>query len=200
MILLQHTSLNETGFKAYTTYLALKRHFTTPSYDYHKYNGKVNASFESFVHRKDAFTFQRMGKQKDYEGLILSNVILNPKIWAGQLLDDSARAVHTDWAKKQSAITHHVKEGLSDLDDDLQSNFKVDNGQYPHIVNLYLQKRITLELLTIITKMTNSQAYWNKTVTDKVLFPDITLKIDKYHPFLVYSKEKVTKVIKDRFF
>ena len=28
-------------FEAYQTYLALKQHFTRPSYDYFKYNGKV---------------------------------------------------------------------------------------------------------------------------------------------------------------
>jgi hypothetical protein len=48
--------------------------------------------------------------------------------------------------------------------------------------------------------MTNSQEYWAKSVLDNVMFPDIMKKLDNYHPFLVYSKEKVKKVVKDRFF
>ena len=40
------------GFKAYKLYLAVKNHFTT-SYDYFKYNGKVNAKEDSFLKRRD---------------------------------------------------------------------------------------------------------------------------------------------------
>jgi hypothetical protein len=168
--------------------------------DYHKYNGKVNASFESFSARRDAFTFQRIGKQKDFESLILSNLVVNPKVWAGNLLDDSARQVYLDWKKRQDSLTHHFKSSLSSLDDDLQSNFIVHNGQYPHLVDLYLQKRVSLEVTTILVKLTNSKTYWDEKVVDKVLFPDIMTKIDKYNPFINYSKEKMTICLKDHFF
>jgi hypothetical protein len=196
---LQQNSLNETGFKAYIDYLALKRHFSS-SYDYHKYNGKVNASFESFVHRKDAFIFQKLGKQKDYHGLILSNLVKNPKIWVGSLSDPAAREVYLDWKQIQDSITNHVKDCLSVLDDEFQNNFIVRNGQYPLLVNLYLEKRISLDALCILVKLTNSKSYWEKEVIDKVIFPDIIRTIDKYHPFINYSSEKMKKIIKDHFF
>lgn len=197
--LLQQNSLNETGYKAYVTYLALKRHFTS-DYDYHKYHGKVNASFDSFVARKDAYSFQRLGKKSNVEGLILSNIIVNPKIWVGDLLDEEAQKKYLDWKKKQDAITQHVKENLSELDDGFQENFKVDRGQYPHIVDLYFRKAISLETLAILTKITNSQSYWEEKVVDKVVFPDIIKKLNDYHPFIIYSKEKMAKTIKDHFF
>lgn len=197
--IIQKNSLNETGYKSYITYLAIKRHFTS-SYDYHKYNGKINASYDSFISRKDAYFFQRLGKERDVEGLILSNIIVNPKIWAGNLLDDSARQTYMQWKKKQDAITQHVKESLSELEDDFRENFYVKKGAYPHIVDLYLQKKISLEALTILTKVTKSDQYWKGKVIDKVVFPDILKKVNKYHPFINYSNEKMTKAIKDHFF
>lgn len=199
MPVLQHSSLNEVGFRAYITYLALKRHFTS-SYDYHKYNGKVNASYDNFITRKDAYSFQRLGKQKNYEELIISNIAVNPKIWVGQLLEDSSRQIYLEWKKKQDSITQHLKDSLSILDNEFQSNFTVENGQYPHLVDLYLQRKLSLEVFTLLTKLTNSQPYWNEKVVDKVLFPDIMNKVDKYYPFINYSKEKLTKVIKNHFF
>jgi hypothetical protein len=199
MTLLQQNSLSETGFKAYTTYLALKRHFTS-SYDYHKYNGKVNASFESFSIRKDAFTFQRLGKQRDFEGLILSNIVIDKKVWAGNLLDDSCRQIYLDWKKRQDSITHHFKSSLSILDEDFKSNFIVHNGQYPHLVDLHLQKRISMEVFAVLVKLTNSKPYWDEKVVDKVIFPDIMTKIDKYIPFINYSNEKMSSALKDHFF
>lgn len=200
MTLLQTNSLNETGFKAYVTYLALKRHFTSKSYDYHKYGGKVSASFDSFTARRDAFTFQRLGKQRDYHGLILANVVDNPKMWAGQLLDESSKEVYLDWKKKQDSLTHHLKSSLSMLSDDFKSNFIVRGGQHPRVVDLYLQKKISTEVLTLLTKLTNSQPYWSEKVVDNVIFPGIMTKVDNYYPFLSFSQEKLTKTIKDQFF
>jgi hypothetical protein len=197
--ILQHSSLNENGFKAYITYLALKRHFTS-SYDYHKYNGKVNASYESFIKRRDAFSFQRISKQRDFENIILANMIENPKIWIGDLLGEGAREKYLGWKSKQGAITYHVSENLSELDDDFQSNFKVDKGCYPHLADLYLQKRISLETFCILVKLTNTQKYWEEAVIDKVIFPDIMRTVDKYYPFINFSSEKMKKVLKDHFF
>jgi hypothetical protein len=195
----EQTFLNEHGFTAYRDYLAIKRHFTS-SYDYFKYNGKVNVSQDSFVTRRDAYQFQRLSKKRDYQNLILSNVIVNPKIWVGSLLEDSANRVYLDWKKTTDAITRHIQDDLSKLDDDFKINFVVPNGQYPHIIDLYMRKELSLETVTILTKLTNSSGYWQKSVVDKVVFPDIVNKIDKYHPFLVYSPEKMKKVVKDHFF
>lgn len=196
---LQTSSLNETGFNAYIEYLALKRHFTS-SYDYHKYNGKVNASYDSFVARRDAYSFQRLGKQKDYSNVILANIVKNPKVWVGALLEDGARQVYLEWKKIQGAITNHIEESLSELDDDFKSNFYVDRGQYPHLVDLYLQKKISLETFAIIVKLTNSETYWKENVNDRVIFPDIMKTVNDYYPFINYSPEKVKKVLKSHFY
>ena len=195
----EQTFLTETGFIAYRDYLAIKRHFTT-KYDYFKYNGKVNVSKESFETRRDSYQFQRLSKKKDYKNLILSNIINNPKVWVGSLLEDSATETYLEWKKRTDAITRHVQDNLSKLDSDFKTNFISNSGQYPHIIDLYMRKEISIEAVTLLTKLTNSSDYWRKTVADKVVFPDILNKIDKYHPFLVYSPEKMKKVVKDHFF
>ena len=41
------------GFDVYKVYLGVKLHFTTASYDYIKYGGKVNAKLITFTKRKD---------------------------------------------------------------------------------------------------------------------------------------------------
>jgi hypothetical protein len=199
MILAESSFLNENGLVAYQDYMAFKRHFTS-SYDYFKYNGKVNVSYETFCIRKDAYSFQRLSKKKDYKNLILSNIVETPKLWVGDLLEEKANEVYMAWKRRNDAITSHVQDNLGKLSDDFKSNFVSNQGQYPKIIDLYLRKEISLETVCILTKLTNSQEYWAKSVVDNVMFPDIMKKLDKYHPFLVYSKEKVKKVIKDHFF
>ena len=43
------------GFDVYKIYLGVKLHFTTDTYDYYKYSGKVNATLDSFTKRKDRY-------------------------------------------------------------------------------------------------------------------------------------------------
>ena len=49
-------------FEAYKLYTAIKNHFTTESYDYFKYNGKVRASEHTFETRKDKYMFYKLSK------------------------------------------------------------------------------------------------------------------------------------------
>ena len=51
-----------TDYEAYQNYLAMKLHFGG-EYDFHKYNGKVSATLESFEKRKDKFKFVRLSKK-----------------------------------------------------------------------------------------------------------------------------------------
>jgi len=76
------------GFNAYKLYLAVKNHFTT-SYDFFKYNGKVNAKEDSFLKRKDKFFFaklQRKYKDNDLRDLFVSNFADGEDFWIGNVL------------------------------------------------------------------------------------------------------------------
>ena len=42
-----------TPFEVYTTYLAMKKHFTDQKYDFFKYNGKTRSSVGAFNKRRD---------------------------------------------------------------------------------------------------------------------------------------------------
>ena len=48
------------GFDVYKTYLAVKLHFTSDTYDYYKYDGKVNAKLDTFTKRKDRYFFHKL--------------------------------------------------------------------------------------------------------------------------------------------
>ena len=157
MITTHQSFLNEKGFAVYKEYLALKRHFTS-TYDYFKYNGVVNGSFESFTARNDAYSFQRLSKHSHHKNLILANMVENPKIWIGELLEENANDVYLRWKRKTDAITKHIQDSIVVMNDDFQSNFIVTkNGQYPLLIDLYLQKKMSIESVAIIKKITVSQ-------------------------------------------
>jgi hypothetical protein len=63
------------GYSAYTLFLAMKQHFTTSSYDYYRFNGKVRASQGSFEKRKDKYFFEKLGKVQDPQQRVLANML-----------------------------------------------------------------------------------------------------------------------------
>ena len=54
-----------TDYEVYKTYLGISRHFTSESYDYQKYQGKVRCSLNSFYKNKQRFWFEKLSRKYD---------------------------------------------------------------------------------------------------------------------------------------
>ena len=186
------------AYEMYVYYLALKRHFTS-SYDYHKYNGKINASITSFETRKDKFFFYKLSKRSDAKDFILSNMVNNPKIWIGDMLSDNGEQVFTEWTRRQQSLSYIFKSELGKLDEDFDSNLITKDGQHPKLLRLHTSGNISKETLIIIDDLTNVFSYWSKKILDNIIFPDILNICSKYKPFLNYDKSKMKQILVAQF-
>lgn len=174
-------------------------HFTTKSYDYFKYQGKIKTTFDTFSARKDAYLYQKLSRNQEAFELILSNIVENPKLSIYDLFEDSAKQVHTNWKKRIESITYQFQNNLNLLHENYADNFISINGNYPYVIDLYLQRKLPLEVLCILVRLSNSIPYWKQTVVDKVVFPDIINKIENYLPFLAFDELKLKKILKGHF-
>ena len=186
------------AYQMYVYYLAIKRHFTS-NYDFHKYNGKINASVTSFETRKDKFFFYKLSKKTDAKNFILANVVENPNIWVGDIVGEKGDAVFMEWKKRQQSISYVFKSELSNLDEDFDSNLIVKNGQHPKLLRLYINRTISKETLIIVDDLTNVFSYWNNKLVDKIIFPDILNTCNKYKPFLEFDRNKMKNILVDTF-
>lgn len=186
------------AYQMYVYYLAIKRHFTS-NYDFHKYNGKINASVTSFETRKDKFFFYKLSKKTDAKNFILANVVENPNIWVGDIVGEKGDAVFMEWKKRQQSISYVFKSELSNLDEDFDSNLIVKNGQHPKLLRLYINRTISKETLIIVDDLTNVFSYWNNKLVDKIIFPDILNTCNKYKPFLEFDRNKMKNILVDIF-
>ena len=189
--------VNEESFNAYVKYLAMKKHFTTDGFDFHKYNGKVRASFDSFRARNDAYYFAKLIKEEDWQNVLLSNMILNPNAWIRDIVEDGEKN-YLEWKKKIDSLGYIFKSELSYLNEDYKTNFITD-GQHPLIITLFLQKKISLETFTILTHSANIFEYWSEKLVDKFVAPDIIRLSRKYYPFLTVDMKRFKTYIKDHF-
>lgn len=192
---------NDKSFSVYIDYLALKRHFTNKSYDYHKYNGKIRSSFDKFQTRNDLIFFHKLAQKKDNHNIILSNMILNQNVWIRDLCEEEAQEKYLAWKKRFDAFSYHLKQDLNRLDDDYKSNFAVKSGQYPHLMNMYLQREISLETFSVLSNSSNIFGYWESEINDKIISKDIILLSKKYFPFIekIIGK-KFVSIVKEHFF
>jgi len=188
------------AYNTYVQFLALKKHFSDEKYDYFKYNGKIKTSVNSFETKKDKFFYYKLSKRSDAKEFTLSNLLHNPNIWIGEMIgSDECEKIYTEWVKRQQSLTYTFKSDLSQIDDDFDSNFVVQDGQHPKLVRAFNQNRISLETLIILMDLSGVSKYWEKNISDNIVFPDINKLCVKYKPFLTYNKEKMKQIVVDTF-
>lgn len=190
-----------TPYEAYREYLALKSHFSNKSYDYFKYNGKIkNATVDSYEKRRDKLFFMKLAKHKDPVNFLVANFVENDRSWIGNIAyNEEAEKRYFNWLKKNQSLTYIFTNELSNLDENFDSNFLIEENNHPKVLKLYLSGEISIETLVILTDLVRCISYWNKNMSDDPIWNDVFLKIKKYKPFIKYDKEKMKKIIIDKF-
>jgi len=187
------------AFELYSYYMAIKKHFTS-TYDFAKYGGKMRLTLDGFENRKDKFFFYKLSKRKDAKDYILANILKKPDLWIGNLIDSNeADEVYTEWSKRQQSLSYTFKNDLDELDDDFNANIVVEDGEYPKLLSLFNRRRVCIETLIIIDELTGCFKYWEKTIRDTIVFPDINKTVNNYKPFLDYDKVKMKKIVLDKY-
>ena len=187
-------------FEVYQKYLAMKRHFTSDSYDYHKYNGKVKANQHSFDIRKDKYFFYKLSKQKHVEEFLLANFLDGDNdFWIGQLRDDKCTEVYENYRKRKQSLTYTFKEDLAKMKDDFDANIIVPENEHPYLLRLYMRKDICIETLTLIDMLVYNYKYWDKVLHDDVIWPKVKTKSINYGPFMSIDINKYRAIVTDCF-
>ena len=189
-----------TPFEAYKLYTAVKNHFTSESYDYFKYNGKVNASENSFEVRKDKYKFYKLSKHEDPLTFLVANFSENRKLWVGDLFDTDRQMVYNEYLRRKQSLTYMFESDIDNLLEDFDENFLVPkDGDYPPLLNLLVRKKISKETFIIINDCVRFFGVWNKQISDPVLWPQIALNCRKLYPFLEYDKAKYCAILRNKF-
>lgn len=189
------------AFDAYKHYLALKSHFTTKTYDYFKYNGVIGARRDKFDVRNDKYFFHKLSKHKDLTNFLVSHFVYGKKAqWIGDVLrNEESEQTYLKWKRNQESLTYVFMSDLEHFNDDLVSSFVVENGQHPHALKLLLQGTIQIETFIILNDIMRFAPTWNRQIEEKHIWPAICLKCKKYQSFLQYDKEKLKKIVVDKF-
>lgn len=195
--------MNLNPLECYRTYIAIKNHFTQKKYDYHKYNGKVKASLQSFYKRKDRFWFEKMSRTKTEEEIknfFVANFVScdDPQtLWIGEIIKNG-ESNYRQWQKKIQSLTYLFKEEIDAIfsEGDFISNFKVEGSKHPRIMKLYLSNKVSLETMVIMNKFLNYKKNYDQKLIDPI-WEFTSMKIEKYSPFIHIDENKYKDIIKE---
>jgi len=104
-----------------------------------------------------------------------------------------------NWNRKQQTLSYVFLNDLSELEDDFNSNLEVKDGQHPRLLELYNMKKVSVETLIIIDDFVKNFSYWEKKITDPIIFPQIKRSVEKIRPFFTYDKLKMKQTLLERF-
>ena len=188
-----------TPFEAYKLYNAISMHFTTPNYDYFKYNGKIRADEHTFETRKDKYMFYKLSKHSDPITFLVANFAEGKKVWVGDLFSQDKDVAYNEYLRRKQSLTYIFETDIDNLLEDFNSNFKVEDGDYPHLLKLLIRKKISKETFIIIQDCVRFFGSWNKKITDPVLWPAIAMNCKKFRPFMEYEKTKYCGILRKKF-
>jgi len=188
-----------TPLESFKLYTALKNHFTTDTYDFFKYNGKVKVSEHTFDTRKDKYMFYKLSKHEDPLTFLVANFSENNKLWVGDMLDISKQHAYNDFLRRKQSLTYIFQSDIDSMLEDFDSNFVVEDGDYPHLLKLLTRKKISKETFIIIQDCVRFFGSWNKSIADPVLWPAIAFNCKKLFPFMQYEKDKYCAMLKNKF-
>ena len=197
------------GFDVYKTYLAVKLHFTTDTYDYYKYGGKVNAKLDTFTKRKDRYFFHKLSTryaEADILDFFVSNFLSDSKGWIGNLLQNDGRDVYLDFKKRKEAFAYHFKQDCGNIASDFSrrgilfdDGFIPISGQHPRVLRLLIQRKISYQTAVVLDHFLNFTKNWDKEITEKVVWPEISLKVARVKPFINFNATECKLIMKEVF-
>jgi hypothetical protein len=191
-------------FEVYRYYLALRLHFTTDKYDVIEQRGRVRATKNSFLKRKDLLSIRRVAEtysDKDIVDFLVANFVSGDR-WGG-VFDVESKERYQGWKKRIEAISYTFKRELDRAvvyaekhNMTFQDLFSCQNGQHPVIIKMYLRNDLSIETLVILNKLNNFIDQLDIQLKDDLVWPDTSRIIKKYSPFLEIKKEKYDEIFR----
>ena len=197
------------GFEVFKLYLAIKLHFTTDTYNYEEYGGKVNCKLETFTKRNDRYFFHKLSKQYDQSNIVdffVANFVYDNKKWVVNLLQNDGRDIYLYFKKRKASFSYHFRIDLVAIRNDFNNRglsfddgFICHNGQHPRLLLLHLQKRASKQTLFVFDQILSFSKNWSKEITEKVVWPKISYTLTKLKPFVKFNETECKMIMKEVF-
>lgn len=177
------------GFMVYCTYVGIKNHFFTKSYDYWKYNRKVKVRPENFDNRRDRSFFlvimNRYKNRYDLEQYFIANCKDFVKRNITEMMDVEAKERYSKHVKVIDALRYNLETDLKKINP--RTNYVVGGD----IFKDYMEGEVLLETICFFDMWFRIFEHWDKHFQD-TLYLDRRNFLTKYKTYLSKTVAKDT--------
>jgi hypothetical protein len=197
------------GHDLCATYLAVKLHFTNEKYNFFLGSGKAKIGVDAFQKRRDKYMFHKLARKLSDDEVVpflVANFINDGETWTRSLLEDESQKTYTEWKRKVESLSYIFENDLVKLletDNDelpkhkvLEQKFTSNDGDYPEVLQMYMQKDISLETMVIFNNLMGCFKRWDRELSDTVIYPKIAMRVRKYGSFLSLDLDKMKGIVK----
>jgi len=187
----------------------MKQHFSKPSFDFFKYEGRVNVKEATYQKRNDFYFFETLARKYDaidiQEYLLASFICAdNPgKVWIGDI-KRNGKENWMHWQKQMQSLSYIFDSETNAILNHLERSgtafnelFSTESG-HPPLLRLYIRGEVSLETLMVLDMVLGFMLSWDRKLTDP-LWDSVSLKIKKYKPFVSIPVSKFRERLKVKF-
>lgn len=190
-----------TGYQVYMMYLALRNHFNSDSYDYFKYNKKVNAAETTFRRRRDRWHFEKIARkyEGESENFLIANLLEDPQFWVGNAMKPDCHEKYTNWVKRYEGVEYTLRQDLLRIFEVIEENQNLTflrvlqvpkDGRHSVLMKMFMKEEISLETFTILMNHYALDELYNEKYSNDPIWKNIRNKAQKYLPFLMQQKSE----------
>ena len=190
------------AFDTFCMFMALKNHFTTESYDFVKYKGKVRFTQETFLSNRDKLLYQKLSRVCDENDMLdyMIATFIADKKWVRDFLDEEAKDRFTEYRKRNQSLGYMFGNELDRLFllQAPELAFK-PTGNYALPIRMYMQGDMSLETFALLSKYLGlAESYDAKYGKDDIVWGRMSMLIRKFTSFLVCDDKKMKSILKDK--
>lgn len=186
------------SFQVYSTYVALKTHFSRKTYDYFKYQGSVKTTEKAYSKRPDKYFFEKISnKYTNKEQVIeyfVSNFLVNSNFHIIQMNNDN----YLNWQKKMQSFSYLFSTDIDvilDRCDTINECMQCKNLSHSDVLKLFLGGRIMIETLLMLNRLTGFIDRYDTLLVDDVVWKQLSFTLKKYDPFITGDSDQVKEII-----
>ncbi|MDP7366829.1 MAG: hypothetical protein QGH83_06180 [Candidatus Pacebacteria bacterium] len=184
--------------------MAIRLHFSSPNYDFEKYNGEIRCSHDSFMKRNDRYFFHKLAKRynrPEYQDFLVSNFAVEDSVNPKWLTGDAAEDNYKEWTKIQQSISRVFDQDLKtciEYHKPFGGLFKCETKTHPPIVKLLLQKKISIVSAIILDSYLNWIEFTNHEVDEEWVWPKLQSTLHNCQSFIKFDRDKCKVILKNR--
>lgn len=187
--------ISDNAVNAYVTFLALKLHFESNTYDYFQYGGKLKLKNprETLKKRKDLIFFELLGKKENFKEFLIYSFVTFDNVFVRDLIKNEKYQINYEKMKSEyQNIIETFEKDISKIDNvkDLVKN----NGFYPRFLKMIINGDISIFTPVILNKIFKWSDKVDKYIEDEFLWPKWKKRVDKFDNFVYIHDQDMKKV------